>query len=83
MYQVGEASVKLIGDISLLKPTSWVGDAPPGLTFINYACCPHCIDVFGIYLRINSNLCYSYYKLIGFYNREEKCSHRGTKWVFK
>jgi len=23
------------------------------------------------------------YKLIGFYNRDEKCLQRGTDWVFK
>ena len=45
--------------------------------------CPHCIYVFCIYLRINSDLCYLQHKLIGFYNRDEKCLQRGTDWVFE
>ena len=45
--------------------------------------CPHCIYVFCIYLRTNSNLCHLQHKLIGFYNRVEKCLLRGTNWVFK
>ena len=36
-----------------------------------------------IYLRTNSDLCHLYHKLIGFYNRDEKCLLRGTNWVFK
>ena len=43
-----------------------------GLTFNNCTLCPHCI-----YLR--SHL---HHKLIGFYNRDEKCLLRGTNWVF-
>ena len=45
--------------------------------------CPHCIYVFCIYLRTNSNLCHLQHKLIGFYNRDERCLLRGTNWVFK
>jgi hypothetical protein len=43
----------------------------------------NCIYVFCIYLRTNSDLCQLQHKLIGFYNREEKCLLRGTDWVFK
>jgi hypothetical protein len=39
--------------------------------------------VFCIYLRTNSDLCHLLHKLIGFYNRDEKCLQRGTAWVFK
>jgi len=39
--------------------------------------------VFCIYLRTNSDLCHLHHKLIGFYNRDEKCLQRGTDWVFK
>ena len=53
------------------------------LTFNNCTLCPHCIYVFCIYLRTNSDLCYLQHKLIGFYNRDEKCLQRGTDWVFK
>jgi len=28
-------------------------------------------------------LCHLHHKLIGFYNRDEKCLQRGTDWVFK
>jgi len=45
--------------------------------------CPHCIYVLCIYLRTNSDLCHLQHKLIGFYNRDEKCLQRGTNWVFK
>ena len=30
-----------------------------------------------------SDLCHLQHKLIGFYNRDEKCLQRGTDWVFK
>ena len=39
--------------------------------------------VFCIYLWTNSYLCHLQHKLIGFYNRDEKCLQRGTDWVFK
>ena len=35
-----------------------------------------------LYLSENK-LCHSQHKLIGFYNRDEKCLLRGTNWVFK
>ena len=57
---------------NLLKPT-----------FNNCTFCPHCIYVFCIYLRTNSDLCHLQHKVIGFYNRDEKCLQRGTNWVFK
>jgi len=34
-------------------------------------------------LRTNSDLHHLQHKLIGFYNREDKCFLRGTDWVFK
>ena len=39
--------------------------------------------MFCIYLRTNSDLCHLQHKLIGFYNRDEKCLQCGTDWVFK
>jgi hypothetical protein len=30
----------------------------------------------------NSELCHLQHKLIGFYNRDEKCLQRGTNWGF-
>ena len=53
-----------------------------GLIFNNCTLCRHCIHVFGIYLRTNSDLCHLQHKLIGFYNRDENCLQRGTDWVF-
>jgi Golgi nucleoside diphosphatase len=44
---------------------------------------PHCICVFCIYLRTNSDLFHLQHKLIGFYNPDDKCLQRGTDWVFK
>jgi hypothetical protein len=39
--------------------------------------------MFCIYLRTNSDLCHLHHKLIGYYNRVEKCLQRGTNWVCK
>jgi hypothetical protein len=61
----------------------WSRDAPTSLTFNNCTLCPHRIYVFCIYLKTNSDLCHLQYKLIAFYNRDEKCLQRGTDWVFK
>jgi hypothetical protein len=36
-----------------------------------------------LYLSEDSDLCHLHHKLIGFYNRDEKCLQRGTDWVFK
>jgi len=66
-----------------LNKAYWSRDAPTGLTFNNCTLCPHCIYVFCIYLRTNSDLCHLQHKLIGFYDRDEKCLLRGTDWVFK
>ena len=66
-----------------LSKASLSRDAPTGLTFNNCTFCPHCICVFCIYLRTNSDLCHLQHKLIGFYNRDEKCLLRGMDWVFK
>jgi hypothetical protein len=43
----------------------------------------HCIYVFCIYLRTNSDLCQLQHKLIGFYNWDEKYLLRVTNFVFK
>ena len=39
--------------------------------------------MFYIYLRTNSDLCHLQHKLIGFYNRDEKCLLHGMNWAFK
>ena len=38
------------------------------LTFNNSPLCPHCIYMFYIYLRTNSDLCHLQHKVMGFYN---------------
>ena len=69
---------------NLLEPAGYVmRNAPTSVTFNNCTLCPHCINAFCIYLRTNSNLCHLQHKLIGFYNRDEKCLQCGTDWVFK
>jgi hypothetical protein len=68
--------------VNPLKPTGYVMHQQV-LTFNNRTFCPHCIYMFCIYLRTNSELCHLHRKLIGFYNRDEKCLQRGTNWVFK
>ena len=55
----------------------------PRITFNNCTLYPHCICVFCVYLRTNSDLCHLQHKLIGFYNPDEKCLQRGTDWVFQ
>jgi len=49
----------------------------------NCTLCPHCIYAFCIYMRTNSDLCHLQLKVIGFYNRDEKCLQRGMDCVFK
>jgi hypothetical protein len=61
----------------------WLRDAPTCLTINKCTLCPHRIYIFCIYLRTNSDLRHLHHKLIGFYNRDEKCLQRGTDWVFK
>ena len=61
-------------------PVMWCTSS---LTFNNCTLRPHYIYVFCIYLRTNSDLCHLQHKLIGFYNRDEKCLQRGTDWGFK
>jgi len=68
----------LIKYFNVLKPTGHVMHKQ-----FNCTLCPHCIYVFCIYVRKNSDLCRLQHKVIGFYNPDEKCLQRGTDWVFK
>jgi len=81
----GHSTASFVFHVFILQPVKayWSRDAPTGLTFNNCTLCPHCIYVFCIYLRTNSDLCHLQHKLNGFYNRDEKCLQRGTDWVFK
>ena len=67
--------------LNLLKPTGHVMHQQ--FNAQQFTFCPHCIYVFCIYLGTNSDLCHLQHKLIGFYNRDEKCLLRGKNWVFK
>jgi hypothetical protein len=72
----------MANNFNLSKPTGY-GMHQQVEYFNNSTLCPHCIYVFCICLRTNSNLCRLHQKLIGFYNRDEKCLQRGTNWVYK
>ena len=68
--------------INLLNPTGHVMHQQFNIQQLYVL--PHIVFMcFVIYLRTNSNLCQLEHKLIGFYNRDEKCLLRGTNWVFK
>jgi hypothetical protein len=66
----------------LLKPTGY-GMHQQVEYFNNCTLCPHCIYVFCVCLRTNSDLCHLHKQLVCFYNRDEKCLQRGTDWAFK
>ena len=77
-------STKLNGirTVNLLKSTGYVMRQQFNIQQL-YALPTQFIYVFCIYLRTNSDLCHLEHKLVGFYNRGEKCLLRGTNWVFK
>ena len=72
------------GGINLLKTTSYVMHQQFNIQQL-YALPTQYLCV--LYLSENkqrlSDLCPLQHKLIGFYNRDEKCLQRGTDWVFK
>jgi hypothetical protein len=72
----------VIGQINLLKPPGYRMRQQVEC-FNNCTLCPYCIYVFCICLRTKIDLCHLHKKLIGFYNRDAKCLHRGTGWIFK
>ena len=65
--------------INLLKPTGHVMHQHFNIQQLHILPTPYLC----VYLRTNSNLCHLQHKLIGFYNRDEKCLLRGMNWVFK
>ena len=67
--------------INLLNPTAHVMHQQFNIQQLYVL--PHCMYVFCIYLRTNSDLCHLQHKLICFYNGDEKCLLRGTNWVCK
>ena len=72
---------RTVSTFNLLQPSGY--DAPTGLSFNNCTLCPHCIYVFCVYLRTNSDVCHLQHKLIEFHSQDEKCLLRGTDWAFK
>ena len=72
---------KMEHGVNLLKPTGYVMHQQFNIQQL-YALPTLCLCV--LYLsEKNSDLCHLQHKLIGFYNRDEKCLLRGTNWVFK
>ena len=67
--------------LNLLKPTGHVMHQQFNIQQLYVL--PTRIYMFCIYLRTNSYLCHLQHKLVGFYNRDEKCLLRGMNWVFK
>ena len=55
--------LKVLYSFNRLNEFTWCTNS---LTFNNRTLCPHCIYVFCIYLRTNSDLCHLQHKLIGF-----------------
>ena len=79
--KLGNALYRIKLLLNLLKPTGYVMyQKVKHSTTVRSA---HTVFMFCIYLRTNSDLCRLQHKLIGFYNRDEKCLLRGTNWVFK
>ena len=72
----------LAGDINHLKPSGHYMYQQFNIQQF-YVLPTQCIYVFCVDLRTNGDLCHLQHKMIGFYNRDEKCLPRGTDWVFK
>ena len=65
---------------NLLKPTCYVLHQQVNIQQL-YALSTVYLCVL-YYLTTKSDLCHLHQKLVGFYNRDEKCLLRGTNWVF-
>ena len=65
--------------INLLNPTGHVMHQQHSTTVRS----AHIVFVCFVFIWEQTDLCHLQHKLIGFYNREEKCLLRGTNWVFK
>ena len=66
---------------NLLKPTGYMMHQQFNIQQLYVLPTPYLCVLY--FLRTNSDLCHLQHKLIGFYNRDEKCLLRGTNWVFK
>jgi hypothetical protein len=78
-YAIRRFPVSCLGYVNLLKPAGYVICTISSTTVRS----AHTVFVLRIYLRTDSDLCHLHHKIIGFYNRDEKCLLRGTDWVFK
>ena len=63
--------------VNLLNPTGYVMHQQFNIQQL------YVLPTLYLFLRTNSDLCHLQHKLIGFYNRDEKCLLRGMNWVFK
>ena len=84
---MAEKCTKLIFSLSkseklnLLKPTGHVMHQQ--VLYSTLVLSAHTVFMCFFYLRINSDLRHLYHKVIGFYNRDEKCLQRGKNCIFK
>jgi hypothetical protein len=81
LYSCVFTLLEFIAEINVLKPTGYVTHHQCNIQQLYviptlYLCVLY-------YLRINRDLCHLGHKLVGFYNRDEKCLLCGTDWVFK
>jgi hypothetical protein len=83
MYSTVDKMSKLLTTsyINLLKPTGYGMNQQ--VEYFNNCNSAHTVFVFCICLRTNRDLCHLHKKLIGFYNRDEKCLQHGMDWAFK
>jgi hypothetical protein len=77
-YLCGAPAAYLTVTFNLLKPSGNFTYVPPGLTLKNSTWCSHCVYVFCVDLRTNSNFCLIKHQETGFYNRSGECLQRGT-----
>jgi hypothetical protein len=75
-----QEGLRFIQLINLLKPTGYVMHQQFNIQQL-YAL--PTLYLYVLYLSENRDLCHLQHKLIGFYNRDEKCLQRGTDWAFK
>ena len=94
-YLIGFNKLLHFRIINLLKPTGYVIHQrlnllnPTGYVMHQQFNIQQLYVLLTLYLCVlylsekNSDLCHLYHKLIGFYNRDEKCLLCGMNWFFK
>jgi hypothetical protein len=67
--------------VNLLKPTGYVMHQQVQLSTIVRS--THTVFMCFVFIWEQKQRLAAHHKLIGFYNRDEKCLQRGTDWAFK